>query len=229
MTLRRKTLFPYTRHLGHQAADFLHLLYRFHRFSLSMTAIILFTALLGEAGRDALMYGSKEIVSQGQIWRALTGHFVHSNFNHTLLNLAGLGLIAYLFERNAQARWWSALTLIMALLSSAGYLIFAPELHHYVGFSGVLHGLFLVAAISEWPKDRLLGGGLFVMVTFKLVHAQLFGTSDGTEALIGAPIAEQAHVIGSILGVALAIPFRRHLFLSWKSRAKDRKKAASEA
>ena len=35
------------------------------------------------------------LVSQGDIWLLLTGHIVHLNWSHWLLNMAGLAIVAF--------------------------------------------------------------------------------------------------------------------------------------
>ena len=185
---------------------------------------ILFTLIIGASALAALLYPDTTLalrydlaaIQHGQIWRLLTGHLVHSNAYHALLNLAGLWLIAALFERNARAGVWIALTVLMACVSSLGFWWFKPEMTSYVGFSGVLHGLFFMAAISEWPRDRLVAGALALFLAGKLVLTQIQGPSASTEAMIGVSIAEIAHLLGAAQGIVLGWLLRRMLFLSWR-------------
>lgn len=191
-----------------------------HLFSILFTLIIGGTTLAALFHPDttlALRYDLAAI-QQGQIWRLLTGHLVHSNTQHALLNLAGLWLIASLFERNARAIVWIVLTVLMACVSSIGFWLFKPEMTSYVGFSGVLHGLFFIAAISEWPRDRLVAGALALFLAGKLILTQFMGPSASTEAMIGVSIAEIAHLLGAAQGIVLGWLFRRLLFLSWHDK-----------
>lgn len=195
-----------------------------HRFSIAFTIIItalLIVTLISETSLELLRYDITAI-KDGQFWRLLTGHLVHSNTQHTLLNLAGLWLIAYLFEANAHSAVWGGLSVLMAILSSLGFIYFKPDMQWYVGFSGVLHGLFFLAAISEWPKDRLVSGLLAAFLLGKLIYSQVLGPSSSTEAMIGVPVAEIAHIIGSALGIAFGLFFRRLLFLTWEKKSARR-------
>lgn len=195
-----------------------------HRFSIGFTVIIAATmiaTLINSASLDLLRYDLPAI-REGQLWRLLTGHLVHSGYQHTLLNLGGLWLIAYLFEANARPAVWASVSVIIAVLSSLGFIYFKPDMLWYVGFSGVLHGLFFLAAISEWPRDRLVAGLLAVFLLGKLLYSQIFGPSVSTEAMIGVPIAEISHIIGSALGITIGWFFRRLLFLTWEKKSARR-------
>lgn len=195
-----------------------------HRFSIGFTVIIaaiLIATLISQTSLELLRYDLTAIKA-GQFWRLLTGHLVHSNYQHTLLNLGGLWLIAYLFEANARPAVWTGLSVLIAILSSLGFIYFKPEMGWYVGFSGVLHGLFFLAAISEWPKDRLVAGLLAVFLLGKLLYSQFFGPSASTEAMIGVPVAEISHIIGSVLGITIGWFFRRLLFSTWEKKSARR-------
>lgn len=192
-----------------------------HLFSILLTLIMgtLLIAAQFDEGVTLILRYDLSAIQHGQLWRILTGHLVHTNGYHALLNLAGLWIIAALFELNARPSVWLLLTLVMALISSLGFWWFKPEMSSYVGFSGVLHGLFFLAAISEWPRDRLVAGGLAAFLIIKLISAHFLGPSTSTEAMIGAPIAEIAHLLGAVQGVLFGWPLRRWLFLTWRDKS----------
>lgn len=71
----------------------------------------------------------------------------------------------------------------------------------YVGFSGVLHGLFSYGVMNDiYHKDKwgyLLGLGLLV----KVAYEQFFGAEQTTIELIDAPILVNAHLYGMLAGI----------------------------
>lgn len=196
-----------------------------HCFSIGLTLIMVVTALMGDLGREWFQYSLDEIRS-GEVWRIVTGHIVHLNLQHTILNVAGLWIIAYMFERNAKWWSWAGLTLVMSIGCSLLFMLLHSEpgqvgylryLKWYVGLSGSLHGLFFLAAISEWPVDKRLSIVLTAILVGKLIYAHCFGASPGTEEFIKGKVFENAHQYGAIQGIILGIAFRKWLFLTWNN------------
>ena len=59
-------------------------------------AVLLALAWWGEPLRGLLRW-DRAALSAGEAWRLVTGHFVHLDLEHALLNVAGLVLVAWLF------------------------------------------------------------------------------------------------------------------------------------
>jgi len=110
--------------------------------------------LLQWVGPEMLRY-DPQAIREGELWRLLSGHLVHANGRHLLLNLTGLLLCQALTGVNWSLWQWSLRILLLALLISLA-LWFQPRLHWYVGFSGVLFGLYLLAD----PSGKPLAGNL---------------------------------------------------------------------
>jgi rhomboid family GlyGly-CTERM serine protease len=116
---------------------------RFAVAPLAIAVLALLIAWLPEAAA-ALEYDRTRLL-HGELWRALTGHLTHWNYEHLLTNAAGAGLLALWF-RAVPTRFWIAAGSAAALAIAAGLLLEAPPLDRYRGLSGVLYG-WLVAAL----------------------------------------------------------------------------------
>ena len=143
----------------------------------------------------------------GELWRALTAHLVHAGWAHLLPDLAGLFIICSLPatpEAFAPRRLLPALAWI-GIFISGGLLLWDPNLRWYVGLSGVLHGLLVMLLPRLWRENTLVGALLTVGVTAKLIAEQATGASLGTEALVGVPVVIDAHLLGALGAVPLAL------------------------
>lgn len=143
-------------------------------------------------------------VYQGEIWRLISGHFVHFNTYHALMNMAGFILIKLLFPTKSDNKLLPLAIFFIALSSSLALLIEAPGLDTYQGFSGILHGLlafFLVVHIKRRPTfDWLI---LFALIV-KLTLEQLPGYDmEHLKDVIDVPIAVNAHLFGAFAGFLL--------------------------
>ena len=182
-----------------------------HLFTISLVVIIGIAALFGDSARKLLWF-KHELILEGQIWRVVTCNFVHAGWQHSLLNISGICIIGYMFERHSTPlKWWITL-LAMMVISSIGYY-FDPNLKGwYVGISGVLHGLFILGGIAEWHRDRLISVAVVAVIIGKLIYAQIYGPSADTEEMIGSKIYENAHLFGGILGLIIGLGFKNFLF-----------------
>jgi rhomboid family GlyGly-CTERM serine protease len=140
-------------------------------------------------------------IAQFELWRLITATFCHTNFNHLALNLTGLAVTIVLFIDTFKKTLLLPIIIFNSLFIGAALFLFEGDIKGYVGFSGVLHGLFSFAAISDvYRKDRwgyLLGAGLLT----KLAYEQFYGAQQNTIDIIDAPVLVNAHLYGAIAGV----------------------------
>ena len=154
-------------------------------------------SLLGENGRLALRY-ERDAVLQGEYWRLLSGHLVHGNWLHLLLNGAGLGLIAALFPREYSLAGWLLIALCSVIAIDAAFVLYEPQLRWYVGLSGVLHGALAAGAVAWWRHEsRLLALVLSGIFVGKLIWEQVQGALPLSGEL---PVVVDAHLYGAIGG-----------------------------
>lgn len=164
----------------------------------------------GDPVRELLAY-TRDGVAAGQLWRLLSNHFVHLGWAHMWLNLAGLGLVAWLVGGAFDWRRWLAVAGITALVIATGFWFLYPELAWYVGLSGLEHGLLvagLYGRVRQLDKESLV---LLGFVLAKLAWEQLGGGPlPGSEATSGGTVIVNAHLYGAAGGaLAGALLWRR--------------------
>ena len=60
-------------------------------------------------GLDQILRFDRQLLQSGNYWLILSGNFVHLNWNHLFLNLAGLVLVVLLVWENFNAAEWLSL------------------------------------------------------------------------------------------------------------------------
>jgi len=164
----------------------------------------------GDPVRELLAY-TRAGVAAGELWRLLSGHFVHLGWTHMWLNLAGLALVAWLVGGALDWLRWLVVGLITVITIDVGFWFLYPELDWYVGLSGLLHGLLvggLYKKIRERDKESIV---LLCFVLAKLAWEQLSGGPlPGSEATSGGTVIVNAHLYGTVGGaLAGAMLWRR--------------------
>ena len=159
-----------------------------------------FDSLLAEH----LIYQRNEI-SNGELWRMLTGHFFHTNTYHLLLNLAALVLLWALHGHFYSIKNYLGLFLFSAIICSIGLYFYSPQLIQYVGLSGALHGVFCFGALFDIKTHDKTGYLLFLGLWVKIIHEQIYGASEDVSNLIGANVAIDAHLWGAIGGLVFFV------------------------
>jgi len=142
-------------------------------------------------------------------WRLLTGHFVHINWPHVLVNAAGWLVVARLLAAELPALRQAWLLPVAALVIGVGLTQLLPTLAWYRGFSGVLHALFFAGTVQWltvalraeaglrglWLPVLLLIGG-----TLKVVAEQPADGATPFAEWLGAGTVPQAHLLGALVG-----------------------------
>jgi len=144
---------------------------------------------------------NRGLVEQGNVWLLFSGHIVHLNWSHWLLNMAGLAIVAFFFSSHATFSQWFSVVVASSCVISAGLWWGMPEIHFYVGLSGVLHGLFLYGALRE---IRFYPTSCYVLLTVliaKLVWEFFNGALPGSEDMAGGRVLTEAHLLGAIGGI----------------------------
>ena len=168
---------------------------------LAVLLIIGALGLLGQQGVEALSY-SRPGLAHGQWWRLLSGHWVHLNWHHTLLNCAGLVLMWVLFAAEYSPARWLLIVLASMVAIDAGLWFLRPQVEWYVGASGALHGVLAAGALAQLRRRELTGVVLMLALVLKLAHEQQSGVSMMAPDL---PVVVDAHLYGAWGGLAAAI------------------------
>ncbi len=148
-------------------------------------------------------YFERHLIQQGQLWRLLTGHLVHSNNIHLLLNMCALALVLMLFDKLVNNKQWLALILVSAIIQSIAFYYLLPQVQSYVGLSGVIHSLYVFGAVRllAQPKERSLACLLLALVTLKLLTENVGHGISVTEQMIASHVLVEAHLYGAVIGL----------------------------
>ena len=148
-------------------------------------------------------------------WRLLTGHVVHVNWTHALVNAGAWAVLAWLFapQLDARRQWLSLMlgALFISLALAGGH----PSIEWYRGASGALHALFFAGAVTAvgaslrrrpgrsapWPLVLLVGGWL------KVALEQPRGSVTPYADWLAATTVPQAHLLGALAGTLLGLVF----------------------
>ncbi len=138
-------------------------------------------------------------------YQAITHAFAHLNWQHLLLNLTALVLIALNFKHAFYSMTWVAAILFSAAGSAIGMYLYSPSVDWCVGLSGALHGLFIFAVIHSQASLLWL-----LAIVLKISNEQLHffeqiplldTLTHSTENFIQGSIVVDAHLWGSIAGI----------------------------
>lgn len=151
----------------------------------------------------------KSAINQGEIWRLITGHFLHTNGYHLLLNCIGLLLLYLVHGQYYQAKSYLSLLLFCSFITSAG-IWWYTDINSYVGLSGVLHGIFVWGALKDIEHKEKTGYALLIGIWCKVLYEQTFGADSNISELINAEVAIDAHLWGAIAG-SLYFLIEKHL------------------
>ncbi len=175
--------------------------YQFHSSHIIWLIIFVVSSSLQLFGWVDSWRFNRTLVEQGEIWRLLSGHIVHLNSSHWLLNMAGLAIVAFFFSPHASAKQWLLVILVSAFVISAGLWWWMADIYYYVGLSGVLHGLFLYGALREIRYYPVSGYVLLVVLVAKLLWEFFYGALPGSEDMAGGRVLTEAHLLGAVGGV----------------------------
>lgn len=167
---------------------------------LAMAAAALYL-VLGAAPGDWVF--DRVAITDGEWWRLLTGHWVHSDLSHAGWDIAALLLLGALFE--ARLAWRLPLLLLLASIGVDAWLWWGtPALRYYCGLSGILNALLVYGLVQLWRESRhpvaLLTG---VFAALKIVVE--IGTGQALLTSTAWPSVPTAHAAGFLCGLLAAV------------------------
>lgn len=185
-------------------------IYKYHMFNLPVQAkyilapllvvIVSIVMALTEPVSSHLFAYDRNQLDNFQWWRLITGHFLHTNSPHLLLNTAGVALLWALHGHYYNASRYLIQLLVLCLGTAIGLYLFDQQMQWFVGLSGVLHGLFIIGAYFDIKHSFKIGWLMLIGVWIKVIHEQIFGASEEVAELIAANVAVDAHLFGTITG-----------------------------
>lgn len=170
-----------------------------HTFILLLIAFGLF--LFAGPASEALVF-DRQAIMQGELWRLLTGHWVHGDWEHLAWNLMAFGILGWMIETSlGHLKLYSALIAGMCLVN-AGLWWFIHSLDFYCGLSGILNTLLFVMLIDGWRWSRnyifpLVAVGAMAKIAFEMIQSSAIFTNTSW------PAVPEAHLAGALAAVIL--------------------------
>ena len=149
-------------------------------------------------------------LSKGEYWRLLSAHWVHVNWIHLILNAAGLLLCLAIATPRWSIRQWIIYQLILGFGVSILFSLRNPQLEWYAGYSGVLFGIYLLAAVDLFAREKLIALLLGAAISIKVILEQTSDLKVTSSDLIGTPVIIDAHLYGLVLGLSIALTQRAY-------------------
>lgn len=148
----------------------------------------------------------------------LFSQFRHLSWNHLLLNLTGLAILTWGFQREVSSRLL-AWVWLWVLLGTAAYLRWLEPIAWYCGLSGALHGVFVAMLLNAWNRLSTSTRQGWTPAHWALsamalgLQAKLlleWVSTTGPDPWVGGPVAVEAHRGGTWVGlVAYALLHRK--------------------
>jgi len=179
-------------------------------FPLKTFSAVICILLLAGGDLLALCFDQHAIVHQGEWWRLITGHLVHSNSSHLFWDLCAFAGVSWYLERHTPAlllpSWLAGLITVNLLLMSP-----LSELSYYCGLSGLLFAPLIIALFQFQKQVGGLSGYLPLLATGAKLGWELVSSKHFLVQSDWAPCPEAhlAGVIGGLLVIAGAKLFSK--------------------
>lgn len=178
------------------------------------TAIILQS--IDNIDKELFRYDRADVLN-GEYWRFLTAHFIHLGWSHFFLNMLVFIGFWVMFNSAFRQQQWFIIVLLCSIGISICFFLFDPDLDWYVGFSGVLHGIFAAAALASlihyWTSTDLNfpweGSFILIGIIAKITYEQIMGAVPMTQKASGGNVIVNAHLYGTLLGGFFSLCFTR--------------------
>ena len=145
------------------------------------------------------LYFSAADIWEGEVWRIVSGHFIHADLQHLLWNCLGLAVLGSLLEYRSRQLLLAASGTGILFVSA---LLLTPysQLDYYCGLSGVLNTLLLVALWLQWKLTR---SWWIIILACGSIAKVLFEVSQGISIVthISWPPYAWSHVAGLLGGL----------------------------
>jgi len=170
-------------------------------WSLSLAIVAVLAYLAFGAAPEGWVY-DRAAIEQGEWWRLLSAHWVHSDRAHAAWDIAALLLLGLLFEPRLQ--WRLPLLLLGGSLAVDAWLWWGvPSLSYYCGLSGILNSLLVFGLLHWWRDDR----HPLLLAMLGLAGLKIILEISGEQALLTRtawPSVPTVHAAGYVFGLLLA-------------------------
>lgn len=144
-----------------------------------------------------------QLIPSGEYWRFITGHFIYNNWQHWLLNTIGIGLFFLLFRNTKISKTYLYVISLLVCWISIGLLLLSQQLIWYIGFSGVLSGLYIYGACITMNNDKSLSIGV-ILLFIGFTGMQLYQGELVSGSIRGLHSSSYAHALGITGGFLIA-------------------------
>ena len=169
--------------------------------TLLLTSLALAGYLILGPAPEAWVF-ERSAISQGEYWRLITGHWVHSDLNHAVWDIGALALMGVLFEQRLQGQL--LLSLAVSTVAVDLWLWYGdPPLQYYCGLSGILNSLLAVGLIQFWRDLRQPLIGITALGAASKIFLEIY---QGQALLTHTswPSVPEIHAVGFLCGIVLA-------------------------
>lgn len=183
-----------------------------HTLRAKLPALLLTISLLSIASVLCTLYPDtyiyqREILAAGEeLWRAITGHFVHLDTMHATINILTMIILVTVLAPFITMGSVVLYLLVSCVLVSLALYLWSPEVSYYAGLSGVLHSLFVLSGL------RFIGAGhTFIGITMLTIFAGKaiaeLVTGESVTTSMDVPVVLEAHIYGIAVGLILCLPY----------------------
>lgn len=165
-------------------------------------------------GLASQMVYDRAAILSGEVWRLLTGNWVHFSASHLLYDLLALGIAGWIIERRGYPHF-GLLCVLAAVGISTVLLAVSPEVQSYGGLSGVATGAIIylgLHGLKEPAPWRWICVAALVLIAGKVLQESITGRfiigAAGSVPFVPLPLS---HIVGGLTAA----------FLFWWSRARD--------
>lgn len=174
-------------------------------YPLTISFLCICIMLMPTHYRESL-YLNLELAKQGEYWRFITGHFTHYNWLHCISNILGLSLLLVLFRPNIKNDQWVIVTAVILIIVSLGLTLTSESLKWYIGFSGILTGLFAYVCIKAFPENTILSVSfLLIVITYVTNQVVFKGELIRSSIFQEISTSSYAHFFGLLGGIMYGI------------------------
>ena len=176
-------------------------------------AVALALVVYAWPGADRALVYERAAILDGQVWRLITGHWVHFSVSQLGYDATVLAISGWRIEAR-RYRYFLPLCVLSALAIGLSLLAILPDMALYGGLSGIAMAstVYLpLRALDEPQPWRGVAIAVLVTCTGKVVvevvtgHVALIGVD--RMQVVPVPLS---HIVGAISAVAVCIWARRH-------------------